>query len=507
MIYDLFIIGGGINGAGIANLASSLGYKTCLCEQYDFGSQTSASSTKLIHGGLRYLENYEFSLVKKALKERQVLHHLAPHIIWPLEFILIINPKIRNRWLIRLGLFIYDFLAGFNKIYNKTKHIILCDNILKSEFKVGYSYADLWADDSRLCLLNIKQADYNGADVYKNTKVINASFNNNLWDVIIENNKSQKNIKSKYIINASGPWVNLVLENIFNNKPKYGVKLIKGSHIILPKQYNHSKSYVLQCVNDNRIIFVIPYENDFTLIGTTEVDISDNFINHELSKKNIDITSEEIDYLINNYNYYFNKTINKNNIIHTYAGIRPLISEKNKGYSENTRDYFVDCYDKNKKLINIYGGKITTYRKLAIDVIKNMVQELSLYPNNHKCNEETLAFSNKLPGGDITNHESFIKKLLRRYSWLDSQLAYRYTRTYGSLSYNILQNCICVEDLGQNFGTENKPLYKKEVDYLIKEEYVNTAEDILWRRTKLGLYIKDDQELNNYIQQSINKNL
>lgn len=497
-IYDLFIVGGGINGAGIALAASSQGLQVFLAEMNDFASGTSSSSTKLIHGGLRYLENYDFCLVQASLQERNILQNLAPHIIWPMEFILINNSKIRNSWLIRVGLFIYDMLAIRGK-YNKTKAISLQQLDSNNLFKKGYVYTDLWVDDTRLVILNLLQAKHYGAKINKKTFIENAVYNvsKKLWNIKVRCVKSNSSfyIQAKYIINAAGPWVNKVLEDNLKLRPKYQVRLIKGSHIVLPKLYNHLKSYVLQN-NDGRIIFVIPYEDNFTLIGTTEVLIKAS------EQEKAEISEAEIDYLLACYNQYFKNKITKQAIVYSYSGVRPLFDEAGTTASENTREYKIDCYD-SMPLINIYGGKITTYRVLANQVIKKLSQiDKKLFKQFEF--KKPLNQLTHLPGGDFVkgalalktmgydraNHAQFIFELQNKYPWLNNELASRYVRTYGDLVYQILLNAKRIEDLGYHFGHQ---LYQREVDYLLSQEYADCAEDILFRRTKLGLYLNSKQ--------------
>ena len=497
--YDVCIIGGGINGAGIAAYASQNKFKVFLCEQNDFAGATSSNSTKLIHGGLRYLEQYNFSLVRAALKERAVLQDMAPHLIWPIEFIFVNNDKIRNRWFARLGLFIYDRLAiGFkNKSYNKTQKVVLDNN---SYYQTGYLYTDLWVDDARLVIANLQHAEEYGASIKKQTQLVSANYlsAHQIWNIELLDLKQNKSFKiqSRYLVNASGPWVNHVLANISINhnlfQIKHDIRLVKGSHIIVDKLYESQQSYVLQN-QDGRIVFVIPYEDNFTLIGTTEIDYAEQ----DLSTKPA-ITEIEKQYLIDSYNNYFKTKISQDQIRFSYSGVRPLLYDPKTSVSDNTRDYKIDV-DDHQALINIYGGKITTYRLLAQKV-------LSLISDDKKIKAKDF----KLPGSNIldpaiqgtgyykTNHSYFSNNLKLKYPWLSDNLAARYTKTYGSLISRVLTNARSILDMGHNFGYE---LYQKEIDYLIDYEYATSLEDIVWRRTKLGLYLSKQQllELENYL--------
>lgn len=521
-IYDICIIGGGINGAGIANYASSLGLKVLLCEKGDFGGSTSSSSTKLIHGGLRYLEFFEFGLVRKALLERADLEKIAPHIIWPLEFVLISNPKLRNKWLVRAGLFLYDLLAGFKNKYNWAKTLNLlnhdygkeldCVNIINKFSKkniVGFSYTDLWVDDARLTILNIMQASKNGACMLKNTALHLARYNQdkNYWQIQLYNIKKQKvfKVNSKLIINSAGPWVNNIIKNCLYLQPQYKLRLVKGSHIVVNKLYEGNHCYVLQN-DDRRIVFAIPYEEKYTLIGTTEEEV--NYI--ELDKKPT-ISNEEKNYLCGIANTYFNSKISNEHIIHTYSGVRPLIFDESSNKSSNTRDYYINTiYSKSNEklgpLINIYGGKITTYRVLAQDVIKQITRNSKQYFNKIVSNKDV--FNIPLPGNvkGLSINKSYLGYIKNKYPWLDKKLQQRYSKTYGSLVDYILKDCESMQDIGHHFGCE---LYQKEIEYLIKYEYVDCVDDLIWRRTKLGLNLSNIQInlisdfINQYLTESV----
>ena len=361
--FDLFIIGGGINGAGIARDAAGRGLKVCLADKGKIGNATSAWSTKLIHGGLRYLENYEFKLVRESLKEREVIHKIANDITKPIPFIIPHSNKLRPSWLIKIGLFLYDHLGGKTTI-RKSKTLNIqkeLPNVLKLNFIKGFQYYDLQVDDKKLTQLNATDAEKNGATIFQDTKVINTKRNIDHWEIYLNNNKT---IKSKILINASGPWVNEVIKDIIKIPSKKSIRLVKGSHILIKKLYEQEVAFTLQN-DDKRIVFVIPYKENFSLIGTTEVEVD--------SPENPKINKSEIQYLISSVNNYFQKKIDETDIIETYAGIRPLI-EDFKEATKVTRDYIFDLNIENNlaPLLNIYGGKLTTYRILSEKVLDEL---------------------------------------------------------------------------------------------------------------------------------------
>ena len=375
-MYDIFIIGGGINGAGIARDASGRGLKVFLAEKGKVGSATSSWSSKLIHGGLRYLENYEFKLVAESLREREVITQIAPTITKPIPFVIPHSKKLRSKLLIRLGLFLYDNLGGKTKIPKSSKINFnkKYKNILQSKFVEGFQYYDVQVDDKKLVEMNIEDSKKMGATIIEDTKVINAKRNDNSWDVTLDNNEI---IKSKILINAAGPWINETVNNVLKINAKKSIRLVRGSHIITKKLYSEEVAFTLQN-DDNRIVFVIPYKEEFSLIGTTEVDVN--------TPDNPTISDDEKIYLINTINNHFVKQISQEDIVDTYSGIRPLI-EDFKEASKVTRDYVFDLNTKNSNspLLNIYGGKLTTYRKLS----EKVMEELSPYLSNTKTKSWT----------------------------------------------------------------------------------------------------------------------
>jgi len=359
-MFDIFIIGGGINGAGIARDASGRGLKVYLAEKGKVGSATSSWSSKLIHGGLRYLENYEFKLVAESLREREVITQIAPEITKPLPFVIPHSKKLRSKLLIRLGLFLYDNLGGKTKIPKSSKVIFAkqYQNILQSKFTEGFRYYDVQVDDKKLVEMNIDDAKKKGAIIKEDTKVINANRIDNYWEITLNNNEK---IKSKILINAAGPWINETVNNVLKINAKKSIRLVRGSHIITKKLYEDEVAFTLQN-EDNRVVFVIPYKGEYSLIGTTEVDVD--------TPDNPSISNEEKIYLINTINNHFIKQISQEDIVETYSGIRPLI-EDFKDATKVTRDYIFDLNEDESKapLLNIYGGKLTTYRKLAENVL------------------------------------------------------------------------------------------------------------------------------------------
>tara|TARA_B100000029_G_scaffold189731_1_gene187567 strand:+ start:306 stop:1457 length:1152 start_codon:yes stop_codon:yes gene_type:complete len=376
--FDIFIIGGGINGAGIARDAVGRGLKVALAEKNKVGSATSSWSTKLIHGGLRYLENYEFKLVRESLKERTIIGNIAPTITKPLPFIIPHTPELRSIWLIRLGLFLYDNIGGKSQIPKSSKINIIdkFPNILKEKYKVGFKYFDLQVDDKKLVELNIKDAKIKGAKIFENTKVVNTIRYKDFWEVILSNDTI---LKTKVIINASGPWINEVLNDVLKINTLNSLRLVRGSHIITKKLYDEKIAFTLQNY-DKRIVFILPYSKNYTLIGTTEVEVK--------NPNDLKTTNKEIDYLISCANKYLKKPLNKKDIKNTYSGIRPLIEDYNDKATAVTRDYIFDINAENKlaPVLSVYGGKLTTYRKLsekALNKLKSSFPKITK-PWTHK---------------------------------------------------------------------------------------------------------------------------
>ena len=482
-MYDIAIIGGGINGAGIARDAAGRGFSVFLAEKSDLASGTSSWSTKLIHGGLRYLEYYEFRLVREALKEREVLWSIAPHVIWPLRFVLPHNKDIRPAWLIRLGLFLYDHIGG-RKLLPGTRVLNLSKDEagqpLKPGFKKAFEYSDCWVDDARLVILNARDAADKGAIIKTRTEVIKAEREERHWHLSMRNNTTGETdgIKARFLINASGPWVDTVINNVLQSSNERNIRLVQGSHIVVPKLFDHDRCYFFQNP-DGRIFFAIPYEQNFTLIGTTDRDYSDE-------PDNVKISDEEKVYLCKSASNYFNRTITHDQIIWAYSGVRPLYEDGASKAQETTRDYIIK-FQKNEEVpfLNIFGGKLTTYRKLAEAVLENVE---ACFGTRGATWTHTLP----LPGGDFDcdGYDKLLEALLKDFSFLPKVTAQRYIRCYGTKTWDILGKASSYDDLGISFG---HGLTECEVNYLCSQEWAMTAEDILWRRTKLGLYFTHNE--------------
>lgn len=492
---DLLVIGGGINGTGIAADAASRGLSVVLCEKEDLASGTSSRSSKLIHGGLRYLEQYEFRLVRESLHEQEILLKRAPHLVHPLEFILPYDSHLRSKWLIRIGFFFYDHLARRSKI-PKSKFINLKKNLsnnpLNDKFNTGFSYFDAKAMDSRLVISNALFAAERHAKILTRHECIQVSKHHKTWHSVLHNKITQEKIliKSKALINASGPWVTDLLTNVIHEKTQCILKLVKGSHVLIEKFYEGCQAYILQNL-DGRVVFVIPFLDQFLLIGTTDVP-------YEGNPDEVKIDDTEIEYLLASVNYYFERQLKKENVLSTYSGVRPLYSTHNADPSKISRDYHIETEDDidHAPLLSVFGGKLTTYRALS----ENVVSSLSKYFKHLKKSRTRHLF---LPGGDLGHAtiEKFINSLHDRFIWLPHHLARRFALNYGTRTLDLLQDCIALEDLGEKFGDD---LYQREVDFLMETEWAMTAEDILWRRTKFGLTFTEAeiQRVKDYIREA-----
>ena len=483
-LYDIFVIGGGINGCGIARDAVGRGYSVFLAEKNDLASGTSSSSTKLIHGGLRYLEHYEFRLVREALMEREVLWSIAPHIIWPMRFVLPHHKGLRPAWLLRLGLFLYDNLGG-RKLLPATRVLDMkadpAGKPLKPMFSKAFEYSDCWVNDARLVVLNARDAADRGAEIRTRTKVSRVLREDGVWHVEINDLASGKTetVKARILINAAGPWVDEVLRSAaISNKTK-NVRLVQGSHIVIPKKFDDPRAFFFQN-QDERIIFAIPYESDFTLIGTTDHDYDGN-------PDQAGITDQEIDYLCAAASEYFAEPVKREDVVWTYSGVRPLYDDGASAAQEATRDYvLVGEGEANEGfLINIFGGKITTFRRLSEAVLEKVEDRLGK-------RGESLTGKAKLPGGDFetTGFDDGLAKLKQEYPFLPGDLAFRLFRLYGTVANTILGSAKSLEDLGRNFGGD---LYEAEVRHLVDNEWARSADDILWRRTKRGLVLSQEE--------------
>lgn len=488
--YDVLIIGGGINGCGIAADAAMRGLSVCLVEQGDLASQTSSSSSKLIHGGLRYLEHFDFAMVKKALDERATLMEVAPHLVKPLPFFIPYHKQMRPKWLLRMGLFIYDHLSRKNILPNSKSHYRsqLSSSIyfqpLKENYQTGFTYFDAQTNDTRLTIANAQQAKNYGAHILTYHRFISAKpIQQGNWQAFIKHQDKSIDVQAKVIINAAGPWVNHVNQLLGINDP-ISINWIKGSHLVVKKLYKGDHAYLLQS-DDKRIIFIKPYYQ-YSMIGTTDVPVDD-------ITKPPQIDQSEIDYLLNLTQQYFKHPINESDIISTWSGIRPLIGHHTEKAYKMSRDYQVDLTNIPGPILSIYGGKITTYRQLAMQALDRL-KDYFPHMGSSISNEVSL------PGGNIPSHQwqSFYDTKQRQYHWISKTLFHRYITTYGNLIDVLLSNCEQVGDLGQNFGDD---LYEREVAYLVEHEWSNFVEDVLRRLTDIGLMAKKDTitKLQNYL--------
>jgi D-erythritol 1-phosphate dehydrogenase len=481
--FDLAIVGGGINGAGIARDAAGRGLKVLLIEKDDLAAHTSSWSTKLIHGGLRYLEYYEFRLVAEALAEREVLLRAAPHIIAPLQFVLPHEPHLRPAWMIRAGLFLYDHLGGRKTLPSSFGVADLAAGKwgagLKRTFHRGFVYSDARVDDARLVVFNAMSAREKGADIRTHTKLTEARRENGIWRMTLRDANGDSGVATaRAIVNAAGPWVKEVQDEVSAKPTQASVRHVKGSHIVVPRVHPEAHAYILQN-SDQRIIFVIPYQNEFSLIGTTDVTVEEY--------EHPEITSDEITYLCGIANAYLAKPISPTDVVWTYSGVRPLYDDGSADPAAVTRDYVLklDADAGAAPLLSIFGGKITTFRRLA----EHALSELAPFFPGMKG---AWTKSEPLPGGDMVKGDfgAFERDLRARYSALDPSLLGALARRHGTRSPRVLGNAKTVSDLGQHFGDT---LFAAEVEYMIAEEWATTDEDILWRRSKCGLHMTPDK--------------
>ena len=504
-ILDLFVIGGGINGCGIARDAVGRGLSVELAEMNDLASATSSASTKLFHGGLRYLEYWEFRLVREALIERETLLRAMPHISWPMRFVLpyhkdmrfesdtptskllsFVMPWMKGRrpaWLIRLGLFMYDNLGG-RKILKGTTSLNLRGAPegapLQERFEKAYEYSDCWIEDSRLVVLNARDAQARGAKINVRTKVVSAEQVDGLWQVTLEAQDSgeRREVYARMLVNAGGPWVENVIRNTVRINSTEGVRLVRGSHIVTRKLYDHDKCYFFQG-EDGRIIFTIPYENDFTLIGTTDAEHDD------VAQKPV-CTPQEQDYLLAFASKYLKTPVTKDDVVWTYSGVRPLYDDGATSATAATRDYVIKVdQSAGAPILNVFGGKITTYRRLAESALEQIAP---FFPGLQK--EWTAGVA--LPGGDfpVDGVAALTSRLKTQYPFLTEAWATRLIKAYGTEAFDVLGDASKAEDLGLSFGAD---LTAQEVTWLVGKEFARSAEDIVWRRSKLGLRMSAQQ--------------
>lgn len=476
--YDIAVIGGGVNGCGIARDAAGRGLSVALLEKGDLANGTSSTSTKLIHGGLRYLEHYEFGLVRESLKEREVLLRMAPHIIRPLRFVLPHHHALRPAWFIRIGLFLYDHLGG-RDILPGSHGVDLTrapsGKPLKPAFTRAFEYSDCWVDDARLVVLNAMDAACRGADVRVRTEVVAARRADGHWRIDCKDARTGKvdTIVARLLVNAAGPWVTDVINGRLNVNAHALLRLVKGSHIVVPKLFDHDRAYIFQNA-DRRIIFAIPYERDFTLIGTTDVDYDG-----DLDK--IEASADEVSYLCSAASEYFVRPVVPTDVVWSYAGVRPLYGEGEGSAQETSRDYVLelDGHEGEAPLLNIIGGKITTFRHLAEEALKKIAPFFpGMGPSWTK--------GSSLPGGGFPyeRRQPLVAELAARYPFVDKATIERLFASYGTMADAFLSGAVKTDDLGIHFGAG---LYAREVEHLLRDEWASTTDDILWRRTKLGL--------------------
>ncbi|WP_248304528.1 glycerol-3-phosphate dehydrogenase [Breoghania sp. L-A4] len=481
--YDIFVVGGGVNGCGIARDAAGRGYSVFLAEMNDLASGTSSWSTKLVHGGLRYLEHYEFRLVREALMEREVLWANAPHIIRPLRFLLPHHKGLRPAWLLRLGLFLYDHLGG-RKLLPATRTVDLKTDPagapLIDAFSTAFEYSDCFVDDARLVVLNARDAADRGAVIHTRTKCIAATRVGDLWHVTIEDGLSgeRETVLARSLVNASGPWVDQVLRAPLGEVEAHNVRLVQGSHIVVPKLFDHDRCYIFQNA-DGRIIFAIPYEGDFTLIGTTDRE-------YEGDPADAAIAHDEIAYLCTAASEYFKAPVRESDVVWRFSGVRPLYDDGASKAQEATRDYVLKLErGDGAPLINIFGGKITTYRRLAEAVVGKLASVIG-------ARKQAWTRTAPLPGGDFPTlgFDDLCTELRARWPFLGVQTAERLARLYGTRVSIMLNDVPDAAGLGEIFGGD---LSACEVAYLMDHEWARTAEDVLWRRTKLGLRLSESE--------------
>ena len=480
--FDLLVVGGGINGAGIARDAAGRGLRTLLCEQHDLAAHTSSASTKLIHGGLRYLEFYDFRLVRKSLREREIVLTSAPHICWPLRFVLPHDAHLRPAWMIRAGLFLYDHLAR-RRILPGSAGVDLrrhpAGQPLEAGYTRGFVYSDAWVDDARLVILTARDASEHGATVMTRTRCAKLTRSAGRWVAALARpDGSTLEVEARAVVNATGPWVDRFLDGATPLPARHHPRQVKGSHIVVPKLFAHEFAYIFQGA-DGRIVFAIPYEGDYTLIGTTEMDYAGDLATPEIAES-------EIEYLVAMANRYFATDLVRKDVVWTFAGLRPLLADPKDRATSVTRDYVLDFDTDGAPLLSIYGGKLTTYRKLAEDVMDLIAPRLG-------CRAPHWTAGRPLPGGDMprADFDAFLRSLAATHPWVPVSQLHRYARAYGTRTGRILHGATSTADLGE----EVLPgLYAREIDYLRREEWAVTAEDILYRRSKLALHVPADGE-------------
>ena len=473
---DLLVVGGGVNGAGIARDAAGRGLSVILCEQDDLAAHTSSASTGLIHGGLRYLEELHFSLVRKALQEREVLLASAPHIMRPLRFVMPHAAHLRPAWMIRAGLFLYDHLASRRHLpasaaIDLRTHVACAP--LQAPYRRGFVYSDGQVDDARLVVLNALDAQMRGATILTRTRCEQLSAHAGSWRATLRNTAGVREVQARAVANATGPWVTGLLAAAMPGRARHQVRLVKGSHLVVPRLFAHRFAYVFQN-QDRRIVFAIPYHHDFTLIGTTDVD-------YHGDPAAVRIETAEVSYLCALANRYFRRQIGPADVLWSYSGVRPLLEDESSDPTRVTRDYALELESRPAPLLSVFGGKFTTYRRLAEDVVNLLAQPLGLRAAPWTARA-------LLPGGELPqgSFAVFLRTLARRYPWLPARLRQRYAHAYGTRIERLLGVASARTDLGRELLPQ---LYEREVEFLCTEEFARTAADVLWRRSKVGLHL------------------
>ncbi|HEX5460029.1 MAG TPA: glycerol-3-phosphate dehydrogenase [Steroidobacteraceae bacterium] len=474
--YDLLIVGGGINGVGIARDAAGRDFSVLLCEQDDLAAHTSSASTKLIHGGLRYLEHMQFSLVRKALIEREILLASAPHLMRPLRFVLPHDAHLRPAWMIEAGLFIYDHLARRRHLPGSARIDLrrhVAGAVLKPQYTQGFVYSDGWTNDARLVVSNAIDARERGAEILTRTRCEKLEASRGQWAATLATPSGPRTITARAAVNATGPWVSRFVREASPVSVCHSVRLVKGSHIVVPRVFAHRFAYLFQN-DDHRIVFAIPYEHDFTLIGTTDVEYTGD-------PAAVRIGPEEVAYLCAAVSRYFATPVRPEEVVWSYSGVRPLLDDEAADPASVTRDYALELDRHPAPLLTVFGGKITTYRKLAESAVDMLARELG-------SSARAWTARALLPGGDLPGgvYARFLRSLERKYPWLPAELRYRYANAYGTRIARILEGARSLADLGEELLPQ---LYEREVAYLCRVEFARTAEDILWRRTRLGLRV------------------
>ena len=474
---DVLVVGGGINGAGIARDAAGRGLRTVLCEQHDLASHTSSASTKLIHGGLRYLEYYDFGLVRKSLREREVVLASAPHLSWPLRFVLPHDSHLRPAWMIRAGLFLYDHLAARKRLPGSQQIDLRrhpAGAPLDQRYRTGFVYSDGWVDDARLVLVNAMDAQERGASVFTRTACVKLERDGATWSATLrEATGRERTLRARLVVNATGPWVAEFLDRNTPTTARHHPRMIQGSHIVVPRLFEHEFAYIFQAP-DGRIVFALPYEGDFTLVGTTESEFTGDLAHPA-------IAHAEVTYLVEMVNRYFARDLTEADVVWTFAGLRPLLAASMDDPKSVTRDYVIDFDRSGPPLLSIYGGKLTTYRKLAEDVVDSLCPVLG-------SSAGAWTRDVPLPGGDMADGDfaRFVAQMRTRYGWLDPALLHRFARAYGTRMTRLLDGCTRMTDLG---AAVLPGLHVREIEYLRAAEFARTAEDILYRRSKLGVHL------------------